>query len=168
MFRDVCIAVKLKVIDSNSAVIIARLHRLYSHAFRELLAPHRSLVDTRCHGHEAGVVGVCKNSCHTLMLRPLGHYQGYISRSLGSYAIRTAGEQKTKTYNRRDSQMITHSSTSRPVQCLCMAERTHYTVVTHRRGGNSAVFSRQQRGYYPGPIRVCEHGSRDLCLLSSV
>ena len=31
---------------------------------------------------------------------------------------------KQKTYNRRDSQMVTHSSTSRPVQCLCMAERT--------------------------------------------
>jgi hypothetical protein len=26
--------------------------------------------------------------------------------------------------------MVTHSSTSRPVQCLCMAERTEYTVVT--------------------------------------
>jgi hypothetical protein len=29
--------------------------------------------------------------------------------------------------------MVTHSSTSRPVQCLCMAERTEYTVVTHAR-----------------------------------
>ena len=35
-----------------------------------------------------------------------------------------------KTYNRRDSQMITHSSTSRPVQCLCMAERTGCPVLT--------------------------------------
>jgi hypothetical protein len=27
--------------------------------------------------------------------------------------------------------MVTHSSTSRPVQCLCMAERTtEYTIVT--------------------------------------
>jgi hypothetical protein len=40
------------------------------------------------------------------------------------------GEQKTKTYNRRDSQMVTHSSTSRPVQCLCMAERTGCPVFT--------------------------------------
>jgi hypothetical protein len=37
---------------------------------------------------------------------------------------------KAKTYNRRDSQMVTHSSTSRPVQCLCMAERTGCPVFT--------------------------------------
>jgi hypothetical protein len=37
---------------------------------------------------------------------------------------------KKKTYNRRDSQMVTHSSTSRPVQCLCMAERTGCPVFT--------------------------------------
>jgi hypothetical protein len=36
----------------------------------------------------------------------------------------------TKTYNRRDSQMVTHSSTSRPVQCLCMAERMGCPVLT--------------------------------------
>jgi hypothetical protein len=35
-----------------------------------------------------------------------------------------------RTYNRRDSQMVTHSSTSRPVQCLCMAERTGCPVFT--------------------------------------
>jgi hypothetical protein len=40
------------------------------------------------------------------------------------------GVKKTKTYNRRDSQMVTHSSTSRPVQCLCMAERTGCPVLT--------------------------------------
>jgi hypothetical protein len=34
------------------------------------------------------------------------------------------------TCNRRDSQMVTHSSTSRPVQCLCMAERTGCPVFT--------------------------------------
>jgi hypothetical protein len=39
-------------------------------------------------------------------------------------------KKKTKTYNRRDSQMVTHSSTSRPVQCLCMAERTGCPVLT--------------------------------------
>jgi hypothetical protein len=39
-------------------------------------------------------------------------------------------DKKTKTYNRRDSQMVTHSSTSRPVQCLCMAERTGCPVLT--------------------------------------
>ena len=43
-------------------------------------------------------------------------------------ASSTAKEQKT--YNRRDFQMITHSSTSRPVQCLCMAERTGCPVFT--------------------------------------
>ena len=37
---------------------------------------------------------------------------------------------KSKTYNRRDSQMVTHSSTSRPVQCLCMAEQTGCPVLT--------------------------------------
>jgi hypothetical protein len=35
-----------------------------------------------------------------------------------------------RTYNRRDSQMVTHSSTSRPIQCLCMAERTGCPVLT--------------------------------------
>jgi hypothetical protein len=39
-------------------------------------------------------------------------------------------EERKKTYNRRDSQMVTHSSTSRPVQCLCMAERTGCPVFT--------------------------------------
>jgi hypothetical protein len=39
-------------------------------------------------------------------------------------------QQKHGTYNRRDSQMVTHSSTSRPVQCLCMAERTGCPVFT--------------------------------------
>jgi hypothetical protein len=34
--------------------------------------------------------------------------------------------------------MVTHSSTSRPVQCLCTAERTEYTVVTHLTRGNGA------------------------------
>jgi hypothetical protein len=39
-------------------------------------------------------------------------------------------ERQKGTYNRRDSQMVTHSSTSRPVQCLCMAERTGCPVFT--------------------------------------
>jgi hypothetical protein len=39
---------------------------------------------------------------------------------------------KSKTYSRRDSQMVTHSSTSRPVQCLCMAERTKYDLLTRK------------------------------------
>jgi hypothetical protein len=39
-------------------------------------------------------------------------------------------QKQKKTYNRRDSQMVTHSSTSRPVQCLCMAERTGCPVLT--------------------------------------
>ena len=42
----------------------------------------------------------------------------------------TSNGAKTKTYNRRDSQMVTHSSTNRPVQCLCMAERTGCPVFT--------------------------------------
>ena len=33
--------------------------------------------------------------------------------------------------------MVTHSNTSRPVQCLCMAERTEYTVVTDPRTGSA-------------------------------
>jgi hypothetical protein len=44
------------------------------------------------------------------------------------YWVKTA--KKTKTYNRRDSQMVTHSSTSRPVQCLCVAERTELFSIT--------------------------------------
>jgi hypothetical protein len=28
--------------------------------------------------------------------------------------------------------MVTHSSTSRPVQCLCMAERTKYDLLTRK------------------------------------
>ena len=43
---------------------------------------------------------------------------------------KNSSRKKTKTYNRRDSQMVTHSSTSRPVQCLCMAERTGCPVLT--------------------------------------
>ena len=42
----------------------------------------------------------------------------------------TRNGQKAKTYNRRDSQMVTHSSTSLPVQCLCTAERTGCPVFT--------------------------------------
>jgi hypothetical protein len=44
--------------------------------------------------------------------------------------LRPKGNAPGKTYNRRDSQMVTHSSTSRPVQCLCMAERTGCPVFT--------------------------------------
>jgi hypothetical protein len=47
-----------------------------------------------------------------------------------SAAARKKIGSRTKTYNRRDSQMVTHSSTSRPVQCLCMAERTGCPVLT--------------------------------------
>jgi hypothetical protein len=39
--------------------------------------------------------------------------------------------------------MVTHSSTSRLVQCLCMAERTEYTIVTRLTRGNSAGLSVQ-------------------------
>ena len=46
------------------------------------------------------------------------------------YTVSDIETKKTKTYNRRDSQMVTHSSTSRPVQCLCMAERTGCPVLT--------------------------------------
>jgi hypothetical protein len=51
-------------------------------------------------------------------------------RFSGKESGKTKREQKQKTYNRRDSQMVTHSSTSRPVQCLCMAERTGCPVLT--------------------------------------
>jgi hypothetical protein len=45
-------------------------------------------------------------------------------------SLKTQDGGNAKTYNRRDSQMVTHSSTSRPVQCLCMAERTGCPVLT--------------------------------------
>ena len=58
--------------------------------------------------------------------------QGRWSHNLTVAHVRNLGKykQKAKTYNRRDSQMVTHSSTSRPVQCLCMAERTGCPVFT--------------------------------------
>jgi hypothetical protein len=46
------------------------------------------------------------------------------------FYMHVSSDKKSKTYNRRDSQMVTHSSTSRPVQCLCMAERTGCPVLT--------------------------------------
>jgi hypothetical protein len=49
------------------------------------------------------------------------------------YAILGCETKIPKTPNRRDSQMVTHSSTSRPVQCLCMAERTGCPVLTDLR-----------------------------------
>jgi hypothetical protein len=75
--------------------------------------------------HKSGAVIVRNRPAasvrHTLMSH---HFQGApVSRLCG-------GSKKTKTYNRRDSQMVTHSSTSRPVQCLCMAERTGCPVFT--------------------------------------
>ncbi|KAF2788045.1 hypothetical protein K505DRAFT_395440 [Melanomma pulvis-pyrius CBS 109.77] len=33
-------------------------------------------------------------------------------------------KKKSKTYNSRDSPMVTHLTTSPPVSCLCKAERT--------------------------------------------
>ena len=57
------------------------------------------------------------------------YFGGEVS-SGGQRSEFAAAGQKTKTYNRRDSQMVTHSSTSRPVQCLCMAERTGCPVLT--------------------------------------
>jgi hypothetical protein len=52
------------------------------------------------------------------------------SSPLNAPARQNACHPQAKTYNRRDSQMVTHSSTSRPVQCLCMAERTGCPVFT--------------------------------------
>jgi hypothetical protein len=67
------------------------------------------------------------------LLRPrplkLGRTARPRSQTRKVVSVETAGK-KTKTYNRRDSQMVTHSSTSRPVQCLCMAERTGCPVLT--------------------------------------
>jgi predicted metal-binding protein len=55
-------------------------------------------------------------------------------KALHVFMQRDSGRQgralKAKTYNTRDSQMVTHSSTSRSVQCLCMAERTGCPVFT--------------------------------------
>jgi hypothetical protein len=68
------------------------------------------------YGEKDGFYGCC---CKTVNVksRPIRKYKRDQSK-------------KTKTYNRRDSQMVTHSSTSRPVQCLCMAERTGCPVLT--------------------------------------
>jgi len=53
-----------------------------------------------------------------------------IPRLVNVFRYGGSGVKKTKTYNRRDSQMVTHSSTSRPVQCSYMAERTECFYVT--------------------------------------
>ena len=58
------------------------------------------------------------------------HPGSYLLAKADSHTLRYVLRQKAKTYNRRDSQMVTHSSTSRPVQCLCMAERTGCPVFT--------------------------------------
>jgi hypothetical protein len=44
-------------------------------------------------------------------------------------------KENAKTYNRRDSQMVTHSSTSRPVQCLCYG-RADGVVFRHLKSQN--------------------------------
>ena len=49
--------------------------------------------------------------------------------AVGAFAICNRWA-KSKTYSRRDSQMVTHSNTSCPIQCLCMAERTGCPVFT--------------------------------------
>lgn len=85
-----------------------------------------------------------RNRCNRRMRKRClrGHYQSLKGLSgsqitktnNGLYHVgkdgRSSVAKKTKTYNRRDSQMVTHSSTSRPVQCLCMAERTGCPVFT--------------------------------------
>jgi hypothetical protein len=68
------------------------------------------------------ILGSCKN-CSSLVSN--GIWRSVVRRNKP-----IDRNKKTKTYNRRDSQMVTHSSTSRPVQCLCMAERTELSSVT--------------------------------------
>ena len=76
---------------------------------------------------------------HRTYLPSVDRYTNILPRSQSlpsTYRYTTSGpcqaveRKNAKTYNRRDSQMVTHSSTSRPVQCLCMAERTGCPVFT--------------------------------------
>jgi hypothetical protein len=71
------------------------------------------------------VVRPATGGCHTIFL--LAVLVRHLSRV---QRMRFNSGEGKKTYNRRDSQMVTHSSTSRPVQCLCMAERTGCPVFT--------------------------------------
>jgi hypothetical protein len=77
-------------------------------------------------------------SLNTVFSTEMRSHTGFLSRTAylredrascksSSFAKR---EMQTDTYNRRDSQMVTYSSTSRPVQCLCMAERTGCLLLT--------------------------------------
>lgn len=51
---------------------------------------------------------------------------GFTSERTGLSQARIFHQQNTaKTYNTRDSHVVTHCSTSRAVQCLSTAERTH-------------------------------------------
>ena len=85
-----------------------------------------------------GRLRVTVMDCYTTTRDSLGHcYDCFnpkrtcnLDGPLYSRRILPTRSKKTKTYNRRDSQMVTHSSTSRPVQCLCMAERTGCPVLT--------------------------------------
>ena len=91
-------------------------------------------------GEKAAVIGFVV----WIAFVPMGISIGLTSRHIVEIRIQLSGleflrltetsssiiSKKAKTYNRRDSQMVTHSSTSRPVQCLCMAERTGCPVLT--------------------------------------
>ena len=41
-------------------------------------------------------------------------------------------KKKSKNIQQAEFQMVTHSSTSRPVQCLCIAERMKYFLLTRK------------------------------------
>jgi hypothetical protein len=74
----------------------------------------------------------CMLLFHTVLLLPTSTQVRNRNRTSRYHkgVVHETPKSKTKTYNRRDSQMVTHSSTSRPVQCLCMAERTGCPVFT--------------------------------------
>jgi hypothetical protein len=50
--------------------------------------------------------------------------------------------------------MVTHSSTSRPVQCLCMAERTGCPVLTDLWSYVLNIFKTCVIKSHPSPIRL--------------
>jgi hypothetical protein len=94
--------------------------------------------------------------------------ESHFSRHPKCNRLYLTGQKKTKTYNRRDSQMVTHSSTSRPVQCLCMAERTGCPVLTDLWSyvlvsNKMPVMKIQVNCAVQVPRRPCSgHGSRHL------
>ena len=69
------------------------------------------------------------NACS--MQKRIGQSYGKCGRSTTPEAKKKwTKDENPKTYNSRDSLMVTHSTTNLPIWCLCMAERTGCPFLT--------------------------------------